>query len=119
LQAKKQVLEQLNQLANPRWFGELITEAGLETEVPPAELPCDRKLVLMGDARLAWMELPDKLLVFANGTSIKTTNSCRRSVEILCAHGCLSKMEVEILAALPDGKALLNKLNEAGCIDVE
>lgn len=118
-QAKRQILERLEEYTDPRWFGELVTESGMET---PAQLPqpqFDRRLLLLEDARLAWMELPDKLLVFANGATIESTNVCQGSIETLCAHSCLTEQQVKSLSALPGGQALLRELAEAGCIDVE
>ncbi len=94
--ARSQLVALLQANADPRWFGELVTEPryGLEPAEPDAKelkglLDGSLTLQLAPESRLAW-SAADALYVFANGQTLETLPALQPLVSKLCENKCLS-----------------------------
>jgi len=124
--ARQQVLQALGDNKDPRWFGELATEQnfgvdglGLSEQLTAEQLQCATRVQLEPDARLAWTESDNKLLVFASGATLETDKFLCDAIQALCSRGILCKSMLSQLLSHDQGKALINALYQLECITVD
>lgn len=125
--AKNQLLAALNEQNDTRWFGELVTEPKYQLEpVSLSETPGIEDLQQAGtciglcaDAKLAWQQADDNVVVFANGESIVCGNAILPMIILLCSEGLLEDAALADALNDPDNAALLTALLELGCLELK
>lgn len=125
--AKDQLLAALTAQTDDRWFGELVTEPKYDTEMSAA--PTDTlshfisnaasALILVPEAKLAWQEKIDTIMVYVNGEALCHDRTVLPIMLALCEHW---RLESSLLAQAPNGSSstvLLEQLLERGALELE
>jgi 50S ribosomal protein L16 3-hydroxylase len=122
-----QIQAALDQSADSRWFGELVTEPRYEQFPEEDELTEARQTLRDGSARislnpgakLAWQHDDSSLVVYANGDSREFPDKLLPLQVTLCEHWALEAEQVQAAVSQDDSLAWLDFLLEAGCIYVD
>ena len=127
----KQALAQLHcaldQTVQNEWFGELITEPRYDIETDEEDIADAQNLLqnaahvvsLSPAAKLAWQQDEAGLTVFANGESLKCSQSTLPVLLVLCDRQDLTGASLDKAIADIDTTKLLEHLLRMGCIHVE
>jgi len=112
----------LAETQNEHWFGELVTEprydrAPVVDRTVAAAVTTGATIQLAGDARIAWQEEGETLIVFANGATDLYSGEALNWVMQLCATGRLEGAMLQALRNSPQGLRLLRYLAEQECLD--
>lgn len=99
--ARDQLQDTLNRAGGDRWFGELVTEPRYDGGPGQVDIEQLRELLRQGactvellpEAKLAWQEEPEGILVFANGHSRLFPHGLRPTLEQLCGKWRLDRPE--------------------------
>lgn len=126
-QALAQLHQALDRAEGTEWFGELVTEPRYDIELDHGELAQAHALLLNGatsvslaaDAKLAWQQNGQGLIVFTNGESLQCALSALPSLLMLCDRQPLSGTSLDNAVADPDTASLLERLLYSGCIHVQ
>ncbi|MEZ5501972.1 MAG: cupin domain-containing protein [Halioglobus sp.] len=125
--ATSQLQAALDQAADNRWFGQLVTEPKYGPPGDDDDLAEARALLrggvqcveLCGSARLAWQQEAEGILVFANGEYRVFDESVLPCLLELCATWRLAERPLEHALADPGGMSLLDYLLECGVVYVQ
>ena len=122
-----QIQGALDQDEGNQWFGELVTEPRYEHLSDDDDLAEARSLLAEGatsvklspQAKLAWQQEADGILVFANGISQLYPLSVLTTLITLCEHWVVAAPALASAMDDPASAELLDYLLESGCIYVE
>ena len=125
--AKKQLLAALVAQTDDSWFGELVTEPKYDIEIeqsttntlPGSISDVASALVLLPEAKLAWQEKNDKIVVYANGEALHHDRAVLPAVLALCENWILEDVLLEQAVNCSHCSLLLEQLLERGCLELE
>jgi 50S ribosomal protein L16 3-hydroxylase len=123
--AKEQLMAALAQMEDDRWFGELVTEPKYPLDLSVDDAPLDLSILedndsvveLLPDARLAWQQQGQTLVVFASGQSLNHGPAVLEVLTALCGTGILSGEPLASALKKPECAILIEQLWELGCLD--
>ncbi len=122
-----QVEAALDQARDSDWFGELVTEPRYVQTADDDDLAQARILLqtegesvaLSPEAKLAWQQNAEGIVVFANGESRRFSSTQMDMVIALCADWVLGEAALGAALGNEESRALLDYLLETGCIYVQ
>ena len=125
--AREQFLAALRAQTGDAWFGEMVTEPkealgeepGYLRPSPDALRAPGASLELLACAKLAWQQIGNEVMVFANGDSLLHTEAVRPLVMSLCEQWQLQGPALIKALDQPECAILLEQLLERGCLELE
>ena len=125
--AMTEVQRALDQADGNHWFGELVTEPYYAPTQDEDEVSEARALLknrpksaeLSSDAKLAWQQEAQNILVFVNGESRELDGSVLPTLLALCENRRLGASEIKVALACPASATLLEYLVDSGVMLVQ
>ena len=122
--AAAQLQAALDQAAENRWFGELVTEPRYE-QFPEDEALAEAQAILIDGpelvelnpaGKLVWQHEAETLVVFANGHHAQFSDALMPAQIALCGEGKLSGQQLRSALATPEGDSWLAFLVASGAV---
>jgi 50S ribosomal protein L16 3-hydroxylase len=125
--AREQLMATLVAQTDDTWFGELVTEPKYDIDIPEA---CSNALslatwgavnaiVLLPEAKLAWQEKNDNIIVYANGEALRHHRVVLPMLLALCENWRLEDVLLEQAINTAQCTLFLEQLRECGCVELE
>jgi 50S ribosomal protein L16 3-hydroxylase len=125
--AREQLMASLVVQTDDSWFGELVTEPKYDIDIPEA---CSNALslatwgavttiVLLPEAKLAWQEKNNKIIVYANGEALRHDRVVLPMLLALCENWKLEDALLKQAINTAQCTLLMEQLRERGCLELE